>query len=135
MNDADHQYWTAYARTLADGLGLKDWEVVLKRETTGDGHAGASMMTFTGRRIVWIKLAHSFFFDLPATQRHYLLRELVHIHTDDIDTAMWQAKDIIPGEAFALLTKVVNDRIEFATDVIAASIGHAFPLPPVRDAT
>ena len=132
MNDADHAYWTAYARTLADGLGLKDWEVVIKRETPDDGHAGASMLTVTGRRLVWIKLGDGFLANTPEMQRHYMLHELVHIHTDDIDTAMWQAADVINGEAFTLLQKVVRDRIEFATDVIAASIGHAFPLPPVR---
>jgi hypothetical protein len=135
LNDADHAYWTAYARTLADGIGLKDWETVIRHDTPDDSNAAAAMITITGRRIVWIKLGNGFFADTPENQRHYMLHELVHVHTDDIDTAIWQAKDVITSDAFTLLEKVVKDRIEFATDVIASSVGHAFPLPPERAVT
>jgi len=130
LNDSEHAYWSGYFRTLADQIGLKDWIVDLMRETPDVDWAGASMLTVSGRKIVQIKLSKNWATFDPEEQRHFALHELVHVFTDEVDTAMWQAREVITGDAFTLLEKIVKDRIEFATDALAAAIGHAFPLPP-----
>jgi hypothetical protein len=133
MNDDEYSRWCGYFRTLADQIGLKDWRIDLLREVPDSEWAGAAMMTLTGRKVVQIKLSKRWPEFEPEEQRHYALHELVHVFTDDIDTAIWQAKDVIGGDAFTLLEKIVKDRIEFATDALAGAIGHAFPLPNNAD--
>jgi hypothetical protein len=76
-------------------------------------------------------LGYGFFYKPPEDQRHFMLHELLHIHLDDIDTAIWQAGKVIESDAFTLMRTVVADRSEFCIDNIAAAIGHAFPLPEV----
>lgn len=132
MTDDQHAYWLAYLRYLADQIGLKDWEIDLKRDHPDDANAAASMRAVVGRRKVCIRLGDGFYADTPENQRHYALHELLHVHLDDIDTAVWQASDIIGGDTFRLMEKVIKDRVEFAVDNIAAAIGPAYPLPPER---
>ena len=129
MTDSAHAYWSGYIRSLADDIGLKDWTIELKRDGPANSDAGASMITICGRRIVWIRLGFGFYSGTPEDQRHYVLHELLHVHLDDVDTAIWQAKEIIGSDTFTLMEKVVKDRLEFAIDTIAASIGHAYPVP------
>lgn len=131
MNDEQHAHWSNYFRALADQIGLKDWRVDVLRESPDSDWAAASMITLTGRKVVQIKIGSGFLNDTPENQRHFALHELIHVFTDDIDTAIWQAKEIIGGDVFTLMEKVVKDRIEFATDALAAAVGHAFPLPEV----
>lgn len=130
MDDETHTYWTGYVRLLADALGLKDWGVTVNRDAPDNPIAAASMACVTGRKIVHICLRASVFLTSSCEeQRHYVLHELVHVHLDDVDTVMCQVEDVIDGDMYKLLKRVVDDRIEFAVDAIAAAIGPFFPLP------
>lgn len=134
MNDEDHAYWSIYTRRIADRLGLKDWEIVLKRDGTDAANSAADMRCVPGRKVVWIRLADVFFSSDPDVQRYFVVHELVHVHLDDIDTVLWKAGDVIEGSGFSLVRKLVDDRVEFAVDAIASVFAPYFPLPGADDA-
>ena len=129
MNDETHAKWQAYARSIADNLGLKDWRIEVQRNRPDSPGAGASFSAIMGRRYARIYLGHAFLAGTPEEQRHYMVHELLHAHTDDIDTAVYQGLEHIDCDAYRLMYATTKNRIEFAVDNLAVAISHAYPLP------
>ena len=47
VNDAQHEAYSTYLRTIADLLGLRDWSIELMREPYPDPDVGAFLGSYT----------------------------------------------------------------------------------------
>jgi hypothetical protein len=122
VTDPRKQAFAPYLRTLADLMGLKDWQF-----TIADGPAGetalASVKPWYGRKGATIWLSESFLNNAPEEQRYVVTHELIHCHTE----AGWEiADDAMPDEAKAAFKRMM----EYAVDGIATALAAHLPLPP-----
>ena len=130
MTDDKHAYWLDYLRSLADQIGLKDWDIILGRDEPNGDDVLADVTCTTGQKSAFVRLSKNIQNETPEKQREVLLHELLHCHFDDIDTAVYHAVEVIGGSAIELCRKIVKDRIEFATDAVAIVVAPFYPLPP-----
>ena len=133
INDVQHVAYSAYIRSLADVMGLRDWEIDLAREYAEDPDTGAQCQTTYGRKIATIVFGQGFLACDPETQRYYCVHELLHCHTCPVHTAVANACGRLGSDAFSILDGTHRDAIEFAVDGIGVAYAKFLPLPPTLD--
>lgn len=132
MTDDQYAFWTAYVRAIADQLGLRDWNVIINRDIP-ETDFRACAHPARGRRSGGITLAQLFFNGSPEEQRQTIIHELLHMHTDDVDTAVFHVKEQLGSDVLHVLFTTVRDRIEFVVDNVATAIAPFYPLPEVSN--
>lgn len=131
MTDAQHAAYQTYLRQLADLLGLKDWEIVLKRELDADEDTAASITCSYGQKHAFVWVGQKFFsgYDL-AYRRCCLAHELIHCHLNAAQEVVRNLSGRLAGDAYDIVRSCHHDAIEYATDGIARAIAPLLPLPP-----
>lgn len=121
MIDPRKQAFLPYLRSLADRMGLRDWEVKVADEPPRDSSASAGVFLPYGMRYVKVHLGESFLDGTPEERRTTLVHELVHVH---FAAASGMAEDLIgDGERKCWLRM-----FEYGIDAVAEAWAPSLPL-------
>ncbi len=134
MTDAEYAYWQQYIREQADRLGLRDWDIRLLRESPSVDSADATFSPYGGQKRADIRFAHDWATQSREDQRHVVAHELIHAHTDAIDTVIYQAGQSYPADYWSMVRAMHRNAMEFAIDALANSIAPFLPLPETEEA-
>ncbi len=137
MNDATHDYWLAYARMLADKLGLRDWTVRLDRESGWDDQSiKAHVSVASDSKHATVTFGPTFG-SLPTDdQRVICIHELLHLHLDKIMKRVEMASDTFDDNSLmSVLPDLVRHEIEWGVDAIAVAIAPLLPAPDPPETT
>ena len=129
MNDAQHSAYSAYLRTLADALLLRDWEIELLREWADD-HTYAQAMVFHQENHLRIKVREGIGGSPPADVREWLTHEILHAHLGRLDRIKDHLVEIKDDDASKLFDKEYSDESEVVVQRLARIIAPFLPLPP-----
>ncbi|MCE5200832.1 MAG: hypothetical protein ABFD54_05755 [Armatimonadota bacterium] len=120
-----------YIREVADKLGLRDWELILKDESPQDEDALAEIVPVEGRKRASIYLNKNFRDLSLGEQRHTIVHELLHCHlksaTDIIRLDLWESR-VLSQSVYDVLIGGYRRQIEYAVDAIADAVACHFPL-------
>ncbi len=115
MKKRDRKALSAYIRSIADQLGLSDWNLNLLREPCGDDY-NAQVRIIYGRKVADIRVSAEFRgFDLERVRRT-VVHELIHLHF----AACTQALDVF-------FSAWLRD-FEYGIDWVATTIAPRLPL-------
>ena len=111
----------AYARLVADKIGLRDWSIHVLDESPRPGDA-ADMRGVYGRRVAEIRISDEALAGEPEKLRYYVVHELVHCHF----ASMHNYLDLIlnAGEQVAY-----GQCYEYGVDAAASALAPHMPLP------
>jgi hypothetical protein len=125
----DRRALADYIRTIADEMGLRDWDVQLEPEPCGDGNAAHMRATF-GRKLAKISVEKDFkTAQTPEEQRDSIVHELVHCHFEsmasmvrcDLERIVGQPTDQVFFNGF-------ERQFEYGVDAMACALAKHLPL-------
>lgn len=123
----------AYARDLADRLGLRDWTFRFAHEPlASDDSAQACIFVTYGRKDATVMLRRDFLRMPRSEQRSLLIHELLHCHLDAIEVVLRRGGavgDVLGDTVGDMVRDTVHTAVEHATDAIASEIAKHYPLP------
>lgn len=129
MKKSERKILGEYLRATADAMELRDWNVVLSREPCDDDTFAQCRCRYGTKRIE-VKVPK----DFPTAttleeQRHTLIHELVHAHTD----GAWKVVEedfagALGREARALLMASYTREIEVGINALASALAKHLPL-------
>jgi hypothetical protein len=131
---ANHDYWQAYIRDIADRMALKDWTILLSDEPADEESEATTFLT-NGRKVAKVYLSSKWEGRTPEEQRHTVVHEMVHPHLypltnmgeDDIEPLIGKAAHTLWQASF-------RRELEYAVDGLADAIAPLMPLPePPKD--
>jgi hypothetical protein len=122
IEDERRLSWQAYFREVADRMRLKDWTVEVAPDPPADSGALAEVVCTYGRLWATVRLGDGFLVRSPEEQRHAVVHELVHCHTD---LAAQIALEAMPEAVKAVFRRLK----EHETDALAEIIAPHMPLP------
>lgn len=129
MTDAQFTRLQRYLRKLADLLGLRDWDIELQQEWTGNEDAAASVQCVYGRKFARVWVAKDFFTFAPEKQRAFCTHELMHCHLQPLTNVLVNTKPHLASATYDVIYKSHLDALEYATDGIAVAVARFLPLP------
>lgn len=116
---------------LINPLRLTDWTVELAKEPADDDCLASVNVTY-GRRWAVINVCKDFTTETPEVQRHTLIHELVHCHTDPIRANLQHVIGRLYGTvAWESIYGPLHRDIELCTDDLANALAPFFPLPSI----
>lgn len=122
IEDERRLSWQDYFREVADRMRLKDWTVEVMPDPPADSDALAEVVCTYGRLWATVRLGDSFLVRSPEEQRHVVVHELVHCHTDLAARVALEAMPEPVKDVFRRLK-------EHETDALAAVLAPHMPLP------
>lgn len=130
MNDATWEFWRAYIQDVAGFLGLRDRDVVLRREPPPSDEAVAEVWTQSDVVKAVIYLHPDFFYRCMEEQRQIVCHELIHLHLTALEEHIeWALGSVTGSDLLANLPKLIRRDIETAVDRIAYIVAPRVPLP------
>jgi hypothetical protein len=130
LTDKQRKSLLRYLGGITAYLGLTEWEVRLADEPCEDPSHAATVQCVPGRKIATIQLAADWFTQSPAQQRHVLIHELIHIHTDqEFQYIEDSLPEMIGSMAYFPWEKAYRNLHEHATDALAKALAEHFPVP------
>lgn len=121
MKDPRKEAFNAYARRLADLMGLLDWIIGIGDEPPEPRNLAECDARY-GRKIAWIHLSESFFNSTPVRQRQTIVHELLHAHNA-------HAEHLLHDELSDTALRAYTLAHEYAIDGIAEAWSRSLPLP------
>jgi hypothetical protein len=128
-----------YVRSLADRLGLRDWEIRIDVSQPSDGCA-AEINCYSGQKRAVISPGTVFWTadalvttpeEIRSWQRHTLVHELIHCHLASArETTSSTLEALTRPKAAEALFAAVDLQLEYATDALADVLAPSLPLPP-----
>ena len=119
-----------YLGALAKQMRLSEWDIFLRAEPCEDSSHAATVSCVPGRKIANIQLSADWFETEPEAQRHVLVHELIHIHSDH---EFQLIEDTLPGQlgssAYFTFEKAYRNLHEHSVDALASILAPHFPLP------
>ncbi len=117
-----------YIQAIAQRMGLRDWEIVVRNEAATRGKA--QCQAIVGRKVAIIRVGHDFMDWSADDQRHAVVHELVHPHFENA----WNVVELdldesraLSQQAFDLMYKTFTRQMEYGVDGIAAVIAPHMP--------
>lgn len=131
MNDTEHAAYSAYIRTLADELLLRDWEIELDRNSA-DPDSWAQVRVSDVENHARIKVSWpEFFHRTPEERREWLTHELIHPTLDRADRIMYQlAEQWNENSACQFAKEAHRKEVEICVQRLARILAPHLPLPP-----
>ncbi len=130
MNDAQHAAYSAYLRTLADAMLLRDWEIKIDRDKTTDG-AYASVWICDVENLAIVSVGEAFFGYPSEERREWLTHELLHAHLDRPQRILNQLTDQFgDNTACQFAREAHRNEIEICIQRLARILAPLMPLPP-----
>jgi hypothetical protein len=132
MTDRQYRSLARYIFKLAKDLGLGHMELSLHAEPPEGDHgleAAASFEGTYGRQRGAIRVNKDFGHYSPVEQRHVIVHELIHAHTEHLREYV---RTSLPGHlsqpAFQMFMSGYTQQDELFTDALADAIAPKFPL-------
>lgn len=127
MKPEDWDVLAGYLRSVADAIGLRDWDLLLKHDPPLDEEVLASVSATYGRRHATVRVCLEFR-ELTATeQRMAIVHELVHCHHATLGHILNRSLKEALGNAGELLMVAVNAEFEHLVDAIASEWATRMP--------
>ena len=120
-----------YVELLLGELELSDWRLNI-HEAMPDEGTEAEVTFCEGQRQAALKFSEAFWTLSPDAQRHLVVHELIHIHTQPVCVAADAVETLIGTAAFAVFTHGITTANEFCTDAIARVLANHLPLPQLE---
>lgn len=127
--DGDRDKLGEYVRTLADAMGLKDWEYELDNKPPDSETADAGIFNWYGQRHAQIRVNPKWPEWTAERLRSRIVHELVHSHLHCLDETIPNLKSLLGEPAYTVASNFFNDLLETATDGIAVAWAATLPLP------
>lgn len=121
-----------YVRTIADGLGLKDWTFEVGVDQP-DGDRIAFCNRVRNRKLATIGFRPRFFEETRESQRIAVIHELIHCHLGPIRDVLEDeihASKALSQWCYNMAWETMLRADEWATDAISSAIACHYPLPP-----
>ena len=129
---AQRAYLATYIRTLADGLGLRDWRFHVEKAKRPGASPGATAASY----IRWNDDHSAVWFSDEALEgsaedlRETVIHELLHCHMERVDVLVIDAlKRYVPRDTWRTFSSAWSRESERRIDRIAWAIAEHFPLP------
>ena len=126
MTDEQHSYWLRYIELLAGQLRLRDWVVILNRDSVEDGQHAAENQVRYGKRTLNLWLSSYFYVSSPEEQRSTIVHELLHAHFERIEAIVHVA---FPEDEQPLFKRIHAKEWETVIDTMALIVADRLPLP------
>lgn len=129
MTDRQFRSLAKYVIYVAAHIGLRDWTInILREPPDDDGHA-ATVSCVYGRKIANVRFSVDWMTQTPEEQRHVVIHELLHVHTDGALTLVEETLPTLLGmPAFKAFQEAYRRENEHAVDAIASVIEEFIPL-------
>lgn len=129
MTDTEWTVLAQYLRSCADKLGLRDWTIRLLHDRPNSPETHAHTECVYGRKLAEIKVCRDFREQDPEEQRHTIIHELLHLHTDAADSIVNnEIREALGKQTGYVAYEAHHRAIEIAVDDIATAIAQYFPL-------
>lgn len=133
ITDDDRRYWDAYARTLADHLRLRDWNIAVSHGTaSGETYAQIWLQKDHREGIIYLSPAWSSLD--PAFQRSCLVHELLHCHLHDLELLVAEFLQRLDGPLKECAEALVHREAERIVGALEDVLAPLLPLPPAATA-
>jgi hypothetical protein len=117
-----------YIRTIANALGLRDWEIKLSDETCEDGYYD-TITPQQNHKSATIRLSKDWFKLDAADQRDSIIHELLHLHqVGTRDIVEYDIPNYVSDDVGSLLMSGVIRAMELSVSTLTAAIAPKFPL-------
>lgn len=124
-----------YIRSLADLMGLRDWEIWLG-DNPPDGHPAVAWHVYGGscevvhRRHAACIRVHDGWVDWPDEQiRYVMVHELLHCHFAPIQEHHLHAEAHFSKSEWVIFDNTFDDAMEHHIDALATAWAQMLPLP------
>lgn len=122
-----------HIRETANLLGLYDWQLTLSHVAADDDDAGAMVRVIPRRRWATIHLASDFATFTDEQKHHYIVHELLHLHTNPMmQTIRDSMPDLLSLNTWTLFENVTTDHEERIVDNLATVLAPLLPPWPTR---
>jgi hypothetical protein len=130
LTPSDQHTLEVYIRTLADQLGLRDWEIDLDEHLPDVEDAVATCWCVYGRRSATISVCERFRRLSATRQRVVIVHELLHCHFEHCSQIVREdaALGSMRREEAELLDAAFTRAFEYGIDATAVAIAPKFPL-------
>jgi len=120
FTEKQHTALAAYAKYILDALLMPYWELRLLEATPAGNDSAAEIKTVFGRRVAELYLEDRFFDNPPDRLEHYILHELCHLVTEDLDSVVRNGPpDVMGGPATNVFEAHWKWQLELVTDQMA----------------
>jgi hypothetical protein len=124
----DRKTVEAYARSIADDMGLRDWAIDFNWKRPADEGDGGSIDWPEGRKHAVIRLSADFKDYDPAEQRYVVVHELVHCHFAPMqDTVEEDLQPHLARPTYDLYSRSFRRTLEYGVDAVAHAIAAQLP--------
>ncbi len=126
-----------FCRWAADKIGLRDWLLLMMFETADhhleDSEAGACCQVVYGRKVLQIWLSEDFNKHTDDEQKHMLIHELFHAHTNGLLSSIEVPLRMHLGSpVWDMLYAGYRERLEILTDTLAVEFSR-FLIPAYKE--
>lgn len=128
-----NQRMASYLITLANQMGLRDWEIRFsseapRAEAHGDEKIAATVAVIYGRKHAVIRFASYWWKEAEIDTRYFAVHELVHCHLESLRWATNNMNMQLSPPAWTIFQASISDEIEKAVDAIASGWSPNLPL-------
>lgn len=128
MKKRDRRALAAYIRSVADAMGLRDWEIRLSDDWAKDDVA-ATIRAAHGRKFAKVSVARGFRNESPEDQRDTIVHELIHLHLEPAADMVYRDLEKLLGRpADAVFTNAFDRNLEYGIDGLACALARHMPL-------
>ncbi len=121
-----------YVRQLADQMGLRDWEIVLKDDVPDSETAHASIWCWYAQRHAELRVAKNWAEFTPELFRKTMVHEVLHCHTRMLFEVIENIQTLLGDPVYQVTSRHHRDAEEVMVDDIAVAWARLLPLP-IRD--
>lgn len=122
MLDDDWTILREYLRARADELGLRDWQLLLKRDTPNDEAVLGECRPIPGRRFATIRVCPEFRELTDWEQRNVVAHELLHCHFGTMNELVRELTGVVGSQTFEILHAGYDRQQELIVDAIATAV-------------
>jgi hypothetical protein len=131
VDAAEFRTLAEYVRTLADALGLRDWDVTLAEDHSMSEEVFADVRVPRGRKHATITLGGEYFTSSQEERRATIVHELLHCHFMSLEDLIEDTLPPLIGRpAFSMFRHGHTQIIEQGVEGVSVAIAHFLPLPP-----
>jgi hypothetical protein len=128
LGDAAADAIGAYARSIADAIGLHDWKIALMA-APAPGDVSACVQSVYGRRLTLLFVGEGFASRSKASRRSVIVHELLHAHFRDTERLASDAGDHMRAGRFEPWYSAYVHANELVVDAITDALAPRLPLP------
>lgn len=129
MKKKDRKAVERFARSVADEIGLRDWQVGFNWNRPAEEGDGGNVDWVEGRRSIVIRLNESFKDYDADEQRYVIVHELVHAHFAQMqDTVEEDLQPHLSRPTYDIYSRSFRRAFEYGIDAVSHALADRLPL-------